>query len=126
MVIEDYTASLGSASAACRPVTLDHDNPALCPLNSAGTDVTFTGLLDLVCSNMPASKVLIGLISVSTGTNAIAGAAFSTIESYGFPGVAVFPQAESGNVPYPFLSSQGIASGVTWYDLLNTFASTSS
>ena len=122
MIIEDYTASLGTASSACRQVTLDHSSPAACPLNSDQSDVTFTGLLDFMCSNLPINKAIIGLISVSSGTNAIAGAAFDAIEAYGFPGVAVFPQAESGNTPYDFLSSEGLASGLDWYALLRTYA----
>ena len=49
------------------------------------------------------------------GTNGIAGAAFSAIESYGFTCVAVWPQS-------PFMDDTGIVpAGDDWYALLESF-----
>ncbi len=100
-----------------------HSNPALCPVTGDGPDaeLLFTGVLDFMCSNLPLSKTLIGLISVSTGTNPIAQTAISTIQSYGFRGVAVFPQGEPNNVPYEFLSAVDIDSDPDWFSLLTNY-----
>ena len=118
VIIEDYTPSLGTASTSCQPVTLSASSPVSCPLNSASSNVTATGLFDFMCSNLPASMVVIGLESYSTGTNPIAGQAFSIMKSYGFDKVAIWPQIEGS---YPFLSAQGIVGASDWYSLLVNF-----
>jgi len=116
IIIEDYTPTVGSASTSCQPVVLDHDNPSDC-------DATFTGQLNLMCSGgLPAEKVVIGLESLSTGTNPIAGQAVSLIESYGFTKVAVWPQFETSG---KYLSSAGLSSYSDWYSLLEQFLSAS-
>ncbi len=119
MIIEDYTASYGTTYATCQSVILSSENPADCPLNSAQTDVTFTGLLNFMCSNLPAGMVVIGLESNSGGTNGFAGEAISTMQSYGMDKVAIWPEQEG---TYPYLSNQGlVATQSTWYDLLVAF-----
>jgi len=116
LIIEDYTSTLGSGSSAgCQPVTLDHNNPAPC-------DPSFVGQLNLMCSGgFPANKVVVGLQTVSSGTNPIAGQALSALESRGFTKVAVFPSAE-GTGDYTYLSSAGlVADKPDWYSLLEQF-----
>lgn len=121
VIIEDYTGSLGTPFTSCQPVVLSHANPVACPLNAAGTDVTVTGLLNFMCSNLPASMVVIGFIDDPSGTNPIAGQVMSTVESYGFTKVAIFPQDTSGTT---FLASHGlVADQSSWYGVLQTFLS---
>jgi hypothetical protein len=118
IIIEDYTASLGSPSTSCQAAVLSTANPIGCPLNSSGSDVTFTGLLDFMCSNLPAQMVVVGVESISNQTNPIAGQAISAMESYGIDKVAVWPQFQGQD----FLSSQGlVAPQPTWYQLLAAF-----
>ncbi len=91
-----------------------------CPLNSGGTDVPFTGVLDFMCTNLPASKIVIGLQTDSSNTNPIAGSVFTTIEDYGMTRVAVWPQVETSD----FMSAQGlVASQKDWWTILSTFLS---
>jgi hypothetical protein len=76
-------------------------------------------LLICPCSNLPANKIIIGLMSYSSGTNPIAGKVFAAMQSYGFAKVAVWPQLEGS---YPFLSSNNIVPSQTnWYSLLAQF-----
>ena len=119
LIIEAYTPLLGSASTSCRSVPLSTARPAACPVNSSGTHLTATGLLDYMCSNLPASMVVIGLESYSAGTNPIAGEVVSTLKAYGLNKIAVWPESESG---YPFLSTKDLSAPEdNWYDLLRGF-----
>jgi hypothetical protein len=119
LVIEDYTASYGAASTSCQPAVLGSTAPIDCPLNSSGSDVTFTGLLNYMCSNLPANMVVVGVESYSTATNGFAGEAISTMQAYGIDKVAVWPQQEGS---YPFLSDNGlVAPQGDWYSLLAGF-----
>ena len=104
VVIEAYSSTLGGPSTGCHPVVLNHRSPSNC-------NPTFTGQLNLMCSGgLPATKVVIGLISVSSGTNPIAGRAVSLLEAYGFTKVAVFPQ-DQGAGAYQFLGAVGLVAG---------------
>ena len=109
IMIEDYTSRFGTATTSCQNTVLSNTSPALC-------DFTFTGMLNMMCSpNLPLDKAVIGLEANPTNTNLIAGAAFSTIRSYGFTRVAVWPQQ-------PFMNATGIQpAGATWYGLLQGF-----
>jgi hypothetical protein len=98
---------------------LDPAAPIDCPLNAAGTDVTFIGMLNFMCSNLPAGMVVIGVESYSANTNDIAGQAISTMQSYGMDKIALWPQQEGAA---PFLSSQAlVAPQADWYALLASF-----
>jgi hypothetical protein len=119
LIIEDYTASYGTSYTSCQSVILSAANPVSCPLNTGGTDVTFTGLLNFMCSNLPAGMVVIGLQTDSTNTNGFAGQAISTLQAYGMDKVAVWPEQEG---TYPYLSSQGlVATQADWYAVLAAF-----
>ena len=119
IIIEDYTASLGTMSTSCQAATLSSSSPIVCPINSNGSDVTAIGMFNFMCSNLPASKIVIGLESYSGATNDMAGQAFAAMKAYGFTRVAVWPQAEAG---YPFLSSAGFVSTASnWYTQLSAF-----
>ena len=119
MIIEDYTASLGTTYNACQAVVLSASSPASCPVNSSGSDVTASGLLNFMCHNLPASMVVIGLESYSSASNPIAGDVVTMMEQYGMSKIAVWPQIEGS---YPFLSAQGLKAGqFDWYSLLKTF-----
>jgi hypothetical protein len=119
LIIEDYTASYGVASTSCQPAVLGSTDPIDCPLNGAGSDVTFTGLLNYMCSNLPANMVVVGVESYSSATNGFAGEAISTMQAYGIDKVAVWPQQEGS---YPFLSDSGlVAPQGDWYSLLAGF-----
>lgn len=111
IIIEDYVNTLGTATTSCQNVVLSTSTPPDC-------DFTLTGELNMMCSpNLPLDKAVIGLEADPSGTNPIAGTAFSTMESYGFTRVAVWPQA-------PFMSTSGIVpSGSSWYALLSGFLS---
>ncbi|HET6345432.1 MAG TPA: glycosyl hydrolase family 18 protein [Myxococcota bacterium] len=119
VVIEDYTASLGTPTNSCQPVLLSSSKPVACPLNSAGSDVTAMGLMNFMCANLPPSMVVIGVMSHSSGTNRIAGQLFDAIRSYGIRNVAVWPEVEGA---YPFLSGNAfIAPQSDWYSLLTAY-----
>jgi hypothetical protein len=109
IIIEDYVDTLGKATASCQGVVMSTASPAAC-------DFSFTGELNMMCSpNLPIDKAVIGLMADPTATNPIAGTAFSTLQSYGFTRVAVWPQ-------YPFMNTSGIKpAGASWYSLLQTF-----
>jgi hypothetical protein len=109
IIIEDYVDTLGKATTSCQGVVMSTSSPAAC-------DFTFTGELNMMCSpNLPIDKAVIGLMADPTATNPIAGSAFSTLQSYGFTRVAVWPQ-------YPFMNTSGIKpAGSSWYSLLQTF-----
>jgi len=111
VLIEDYVNALGTATTSCQGVVLSSTNPV-------GCDFTLTGELNMMCApNLPVDKAIIGLEADPSATNAIAGAAFSAIESYGFTRVAVWPQA-------PFMNATGIEpAAATWYGLLENFLS---
>ena len=119
VIIETYTSTLGTAFSSCQAVVLSTSAPAACPVNSSGNDVTATGLFNFMCHNLPASMVVIGLETYSTGSNPIAGQAVSIMRQYGMSKIAVWPQIEGS---YPFLSAQGlVASQADWYSLLKAF-----
>jgi hypothetical protein len=119
IIIEDYTPVLGTASTSCQSAVLSSSSPVGCPINSDGSQVTFTGVMDLMCSNLPPSMVVIGVESLSNQTNVYAGQAISTMQSYGMDKVAVWPQLEGSE---PFLSNVGlVASQPSWYALLQSF-----
>jgi hypothetical protein len=119
IIIEDYTNSLGTSYSSCQPVVLASAQPLECPIDSAGSNTSFTGLLNYMCGNLPASMVVIGVESYSAATNGFAGTAISAMQSYGMDKVAVWPQAEGS---YPFLSSNGFVAPVSnWYALLAGF-----
>jgi hypothetical protein len=119
LIIEDYTGTFGTASSSCQSTVLSSAAPVACPLNSSESDVTFTGLLNFMCTNLPAGMVVIGVESISTQTNPFAGQAIAALESYGITKVAVWPQVEGSA---PFLSNQGlVAPESTWYALFQSF-----
>ncbi len=119
VIIEDYTASLGTSYSSCQAVVLNASSPASCPVNSSGSDVTASGLLNFMCHNLPASMVVIGLESYSSASNPIAGEVVTMMQQYGMSKIAVWPQLEGS---YPFLSAQGLkANQSDWYSLLKTF-----
>jgi hypothetical protein len=109
IIIEDYVNAPGTATTSCQHVVLSTTSPVAC-------DFTLTGELNMMCApNLPLEKAVIGLEADPSATNPIAGAAFSTIKSYGFTRVAVWPQA-------PFMNTSGIKpAGATWYALLQDF-----
>ncbi len=109
VIIEDYVSTLGTATTTCQNVVLSTSSPVAC-------DFTFTGELNMMClPNLAVDKAVIGLMADPSGTNPIAGAAFSTLKSYGFTRVAVWPQ-------YPFMNDSGIQPpGADWYALLQDF-----
>ena len=119
IIIEDYTAALGTMSTSCQSAVLSSAAPIACPLNANGSDVNAIGLFNFMCSNLPASKIVIGLESFSGASNDIAGQEFTAMEGYGFTNVALWPQAESG---YPFLSNAGyVPTTSNWYTQLAAF-----
>jgi spore germination protein YaaH len=111
IIIEDYIDTLGKATTTCQGGTstvLNSASPVSC-------DYTLTGMMNLMCANLPIDKIIIGLDADSGSTNPLAGTAFSTLKSYGFTGVAVWPQD-------PFMNTSGIVpAGDNWYSLLHTF-----
>jgi len=119
IIIEDYTPALGTASNTCQPAPLSSASPIACPVTSDGMSYTAVGLLNFMCSNLPAGKIVIGLESDSGGTNPIAGQLFSVMRSYGFTNVAVWPQAAAG---YPLMSTANFVSTYSnWYTQLAAF-----
>lgn len=111
-MFEDYESTFGTTSASCQTLTLSSSQPTSCPSD-------FTSYLNLMCSNLPAQMVVIGVISYSQGTNPFAGQAVSEMQSYGMDKIAVWPEQESG---YPFLSGNGfVATQSSWYQLLASF-----
>lgn len=118
IILEDYSASLGTATASCQAKTLNPRSPIACPINTNGSDVTVIGMFDLMCTNLPADKIVIGLESNSGATNPIAGKVFTAMANYGFTKIAIWPQAEGG----AFVSSAGYApAGGNWYTQLANF-----
>jgi len=123
IVIEDFLGTLSSASPAtttCQDVVLSSSSPVNC-------DYTVTGLLNMMCppnlgstAALDFEKAVIGLEADPYGTNPIIGSAFSTIESYGFQKVAVWPQYQSTADPFMSNAKNSPATD-TWYALLAAF-----
>jgi hypothetical protein len=114
VIIENYVQSLGSPTTSCQNTILDYEDPIAC-------DYTFTGELNLMCSNLPNDKIIIGILADPSGTNPIAGKAISAIENYGFNKIAVFPQIDFSTT-YRFLDPDGLVSTKSnWYVILNDF-----
>jgi hypothetical protein len=119
VIIEAYTGSFGAPAPSCQSAVLSSQSPIDCPLNSSGSDVTFTGLMNFMCSNLPPGMVVMGTESLSSQTNAFAGQAVAAMQAYGMTRIAVWPQLEGSQ---PFLSSEGlVAPQADWYALLGAF-----
>jgi spore germination protein YaaH len=111
IIIEDYINTLGTATTTCQ-------NSAATVLNATSPvdcDYTLTGMMNLMCANLPTDKIVIGLDADPGSTNPIAGTAFADLKSYGFTRVAVWPQD-------PFMDTSGIVpASDNWYTLLQNF-----
>jgi hypothetical protein len=111
IILKDFAGALGTASTSCQSVVPNPTTPIACP-----TD--FTGQLNLLCSNLPLGKTVVGLQDVSAATNAIVGTAFSAVQNYGFGAVAVQPPGGAVTL----LDDSGVAPPTAdWYTLLAAF-----
>lgn len=122
VVLEAYDNLLGSPGTAC-PAGVP--NPQPCDLTPPGAR-TLADDLALVCTDVPAAKVILGLDSIPADTNPIAGAALSAAESYGYNKVAVWPDynTDGPGGTYLLLDPSGLSPpGSSWDGLLHGFLS---
>jgi Glycosyl hydrolases family 18 len=116
-ILEAYSSTLGTTSSSCPTTFAD---PALCTGD-------FFSQLNLMCVYLPTSVISIGFnANPSSGTNDIAGSAFSAVEAYGIKNIAVWPDWNTDGLgaTYLFLDSKSISpSTATWYGLMSSFLS---
>jgi len=124
VIIEDYTPELGQQFASCQQVPLSVQSPVVCPYDSTTYNAYFTGLLNYMCSNLPKSMVVIGMLAGDPTQNSfsnspIAGQCIAALESYGITKVALWPQPNNNGA---FIDNTGlVAPQNTWYAVLLSF-----
>jgi hypothetical protein len=124
VIIESYQALIGSSATSCptglpNPLACNYPSATDCPIGEC-----VASDLALLCAHLPMAKAVIGLDAISRATNPIAGTVMSTVESYGFKRVAVWPDSNSHglNGSYLLLDPTGIVPANTdWYKLLKDF-----
>jgi hypothetical protein len=109
-IIEDYAGSLGQPLSSC---------PGGTPPSSQDCSNDFGALMNIMCDVSPTSAVSIGLIQGSggSGANPFVPQAVNAVAALGFTSISVWPDDT------PFLSSQNIPNGGTWYSSLAAYLS---